>query len=89
MPDLSNNRVDYTEVGELRVSTVFLGLDHNFTGKGPPILFETMVFGGTLEEMGQRYHTEEEALKGHLEIVTLCYMAQDLASEEANDVSEE
>lgn len=26
-----------------RVSTVFLGLDHQF-GKGPPILFETMVF---------------------------------------------
>ena len=26
------------------VSTVFLGLDHRFLGKGPPILFETMVF---------------------------------------------
>jgi hypothetical protein len=27
------------------VSTVFLGLDHNFGMNGPPILFETMVFG--------------------------------------------
>ena len=26
------------------VSTVFLGLDHNWSGKGPPVLFETMVF---------------------------------------------
>ena len=26
------------------VSTVFLALDHNFSGKGPPILFETMCF---------------------------------------------
>lgn len=26
------------------VSTVFLGIDHNFGDTGPPILFETMVF---------------------------------------------
>jgi len=31
-------------IGEYEVSTVFLGLDHNFTGKGVPILWETMVF---------------------------------------------
>jgi hypothetical protein len=30
----------------VRVSTVFLGLDHNFCMDGPPILWETMVFGG-------------------------------------------
>lgn len=30
-------------VGNLTVSTVFLGLDHRF-GKGPPLLWETMVF---------------------------------------------
>lgn len=28
---------------DYRVSTVFLGIDHNFDG-GPPLLFETMVF---------------------------------------------
>ena len=27
------------------ISTVFLGLDHNL-GDGPPLLFETLVFGG-------------------------------------------
>jgi hypothetical protein len=32
------------EVGDVRVSTVFLGLDHRF-GDGPPVLWETMVFG--------------------------------------------
>ena len=26
------------------VSTVWLGLDHNFSMSGPPIIFETMVF---------------------------------------------
>jgi hypothetical protein len=33
-----------TIVGEYRVSTVFLGLNYDFTGKGLPILWETMVF---------------------------------------------
>lgn len=32
------------QVGGCRVSTVFLGLDHSF-GDGPPIFWETMVFG--------------------------------------------
>lgn len=30
--------------GELRVSTVFLGLDHNYEPEGPPVLWETMIF---------------------------------------------
>lgn len=48
------------------VSTVFLGLDRNYTGKGSPILFETMVFhnGGDTQK---RYSTYEEALTGHRE----------------------
>ena len=35
-------------IGDSRISTVFLGLDHNFNG-GEPILWETMVFGGELD----------------------------------------
>ncbi|WP_166903861.1 hypothetical protein [Mycobacterium sp. DL440] len=31
---------------EVVVSTVWLGLNHSFTDDGPPIIFETMVFGG-------------------------------------------
>lgn len=46
------------------VSTVFLGLDHNF-GSGPPLLFETMVFGGKLDGEMDRYHTWQEAEIGH------------------------
>lgn len=34
------------------VSTVFLGLDHNFSRRGGPVLWETMVFGGP-EEIDQ------------------------------------
>ena len=40
-----NRRVAETTVGPLWVSTVFLGLDHNF-GEGDPLLFETMIFDG-------------------------------------------
>ena len=53
----------------LWVSTVFLGVDHSFR-PGPPVLFETMVFEGSM--MGRyckRYHTYGEAKKGHEEVV--------------------
>ena len=48
---------------EITVSTVFLGLNHNY-GDGEPVLFETMIFGGELDEQIQRYSTWEEA-EGH------------------------
>ena len=47
------------------VSTVFLGIDHRFTGDGPPILFETMVFGGECDGETWRYSTWDEAVAGH------------------------
>jgi hypothetical protein len=47
------------------VSTVFLGVDHHYFGEGPPILFETMVFGGELDHEQERYCTWEEAEAGH------------------------
>lgn len=36
--------VHQTDVAGCRVSTVFLAIDHQF-GTGPPVLWETMVFG--------------------------------------------
>ncbi len=65
------------------VSTVFLGLDHNFAGKGPPILYETMWFGRMPDddddlgmaspigrEKGQvRTATREAALTAHWAMV--------------------
>ena len=42
--DINNKRVAHDVFPDYHVSTVFLGLDHRFGGKGPPILFETMVF---------------------------------------------
>ena len=40
-------------IGGSRVSTVFLGLNHNY-GEGPPIFWETMVFGGLLNGEQER-----------------------------------
>ena len=58
-----------TKVGEREVSTVFLGLDHQY-GFGPPLLYETMVFGVPEdEEIQERYTTRDEALAGHTRIV--------------------
>lgn len=61
---VGNRSVASTAVGVVRVSTVFLGLDHAFAG-GPPALFETMVFGGPLDQDGERYSTWAEAEAGH------------------------
>lgn len=58
---------------EYRVSTVWLGVNHEF-GDGPPVLFETMVFGAGddwAERYMQRYSTEAEAQAGHAETVQL------------------
>ena len=51
------------------VSTVFLGLDHNFMGVGPPLLWESLVFGGEYDGEMRRYTSKEEALRGHKELV--------------------
>jgi hypothetical protein len=58
------------EVEGYTVSTVWLGLDHNWHGDKIHI-FETMLFGkGERDQECHRYSTEEEALAGHQAIVT-------------------
>ena len=63
-------RVAYTEVDEgCYVSTVWLGMDHNWTEDGPPIIFETMILGGRYDQEQIRYSTEEQAVVGHARMV--------------------
>jgi len=50
---------------KVRVSTVFLGLDHRFGGDGPPLLWETLVFGGPLDGTMRRYSSRAAAVRGH------------------------
>jgi hypothetical protein len=62
----ADRHVAWTKLGEdIVVSTVFLGLDHDWTGHGPPILFETMIFGLDDAPPPWRYATWREAEQGH------------------------
>lgn len=68
----SERRVAQTDIKDgVRVSTVFLGMDHNFGSDGPPLLFETMIFGGPHDGYQVRYPTWDEAERGHEEAVSM------------------
>ena len=66
--DFGRRRIAVTELNDAVVSTVFLPMDHGFDGD-PPILFETLVFGGPLDGELERYRTSEEAERGHAAMV--------------------
>ncbi len=69
----TDKRIVYqTMVDEYQVSTVFLGMDHSFGGGGPPVLWETMIFGpdDTYEDFQQRYVSYDDAVAGHTQAVT-------------------
>ena len=69
--DIGNRIVDYTEItSEVYVSTVFLGIDHRHFGDGPPLLFETMIFGAEGEDLWmRRFSSWDDAATGHKVIV--------------------
>jgi hypothetical protein len=69
--EAANRHMAHDVIGAVRISTVFLGLDHNFNPHGPPILFETMIFGGTHDQYQDRYATKAEALAGHARAVNM------------------
>lgn len=76
-------RVANTEFPGGLVSTVFLWIDHGH-GVGPPVLFETMIFGGArFDEYQERYCTVEEARAGHYKAVALV-MESDRLMKESN-----
>jgi hypothetical protein len=63
-------RVAEDTVGDVWVSTIWLGLNHNWYPSGVPLLFETMLWRGTeIVRDPTRYHSEEAALAGHRAIV--------------------
>ena len=69
----ADRHVARTEISsDILVSTVFLGVDHSF-GSGPPILFETMIFGGELSLEQERYASRAEAVEGHARLVELAH----------------
>ncbi len=70
-----------------RVSTIWLGLNHNFRD-GTPLIFETMVFPkneGEGELYCERYTTLKEAEDGHKRIVKEYETAQELKTDRGDD----
>lgn len=61
-------RVAEDTIGAAWVSTVFLTVDHGF-GRGAPVLFETMVFGGDHDGEQWRYRSWDDAEAGHRAVV--------------------
>ena len=63
-------RVALDTVGDIRLSTVWLGINHAY-GSGPPIIFESMTFTDEGDDphgwdtFCWRYATEAQALAGH------------------------
>ena len=72
--ETGDRHVRQNQIRGARVSTVFLGIDHNWS-QAPgslPILFETMIFDlPKFEGYQERYSTWEQALEGHREAVRL------------------
>lgn len=62
-----NPQVAIDHIGDVKVSTIFLGIDHGFgfTPDRPPTLWETMVFGGPLDMYQRRYTSLDAAKAGH------------------------
>jgi hypothetical protein len=83
-------------VGRYFISTVWLGLNHNWIREGLPLIFETMIFHENKESFSEedpfgdyieRYYTEEEALSCHEALVNK--IKQFLEEEKAMDSQQE
>ena len=80
-----NRRVAYTKLPNgVRVSTIFLVLDHSFEAGGPPVLWETMIFGGRYDQAQDRYTSHEAALVGHAAMVKLAQEPDEREKDEAD-----
>ena len=71
----ADRRVAGDRIAGIFVSTVFLGLNHNFSCEGDPLLFETMLFTEADSDLNladierRRYSTWDEAEAGHQETI--------------------
>lgn len=72
----ANRQIACTKIGELELRTVFSGVDYRRFGAsrpndGPPLVFETMVFGDVTGRYIARCSTWEEAEEMHRRAVRL------------------
>jgi len=88
--DFDYKRVALTRLtDDISVSTVWLGMEHAFTFADhdpdyPVHIFETLVFGGTMDGEMWRYGTEAAALDGHADVVEHVRVAYQLTLPDAD-----
>ena len=63
----TDRHVGNDEIDGVRVSTIFVGLNLRYAAEGPPVLWETVIFGGKLNGYRVQYSSKEKALSGHNE----------------------
>jgi hypothetical protein len=65
LEDNNHRRVVKQEhIGDIFISTVFLGLDHSWNSD-IPVLWKTMIFEGEHDQYQKRYTSHKDALEGH------------------------
>jgi hypothetical protein len=78
--DLAYKHVAITAIGDdIEISTVWIGINHRFFfDGGPPLIFETLVFGGPMDGYCWRWHNEDAARLGHEQVVERVHEAADV-----------
>ena len=66
-----------TKVHNVTISTVFLAMNMTLARAEPPLLFETRVKGGWLNDQWERYSTLDQAKAGHEAWVARVRAAED------------
>lgn len=84
--DFEKRQTAETIIGSIRISTVFLGIDRNFSRNGPPVLWETMIFGGPNNGYQNRYSNIEDALSGHE--LAVCIAKGEISPEAVEEMEE-
>ena len=69
MAQRDERRIDKKMIGDIKISTVLLVIDHGYDGRVE--LFETMIFGGNHDQYCDRYATWTQSKKGHKRAVLL------------------
>ncbi|HEY1437345.1 MAG TPA: hypothetical protein VGG82_07570 [Casimicrobiaceae bacterium] len=69
--DYAERMVALDRLGDVEVSTVWIGLDHRFGEPGAPLIYETMIFGGEHDGDQWRWPNRHAALAGHDQAVAI------------------
>ena len=65
MNKYSKHHLGFDEVKGYLVSTIWIGSNMNYSGVGPPLIFETLIFNDKDSMYCEKYSTWDEAIDGH------------------------